>query len=163
MGSRHALHRIVVYDLLTIIHQDMEGIDLLLSLMRKTHDPCHCDQTDSHSRCERKPLGVSRCLDRLPEDQRRPDCSRLSYGVHDHESKCSLVDIVFEDIICPATAQKQNMSAKSSVFHRRWMGDEKEKQTCQPLTKEQKTWQQPNKTCCTRKTLQPWGHPKPAR
>jgi hypothetical protein len=71
--------------------------------MEEMDNPCHSYQTDSHGCREGEPLGVSWCLACLPEDKWSPDCSRLSYGVHSHQSKRSLINIVFENIICPTT------------------------------------------------------------
>ena len=62
-------------------------MDQLLSLMEEMNDPCRSYQTDSHSGCEGEALGVSWCLDRLPEYEWSPDCSRLSYGVHSHQGE----------------------------------------------------------------------------
>lgn len=91
------------------IHQVIKGNDLLLSLMQEMNNPGHSYQAYSHSRCKRKAFGVSWCFDCLPENEWCPDCSRLSYGIHDHQSKCSLIDIVLENIICP-TAVSINFS-----------------------------------------------------
>lgn len=77
--------------------------DLLLSLMQETNNPRHAYQTHSHCRCKGEAFGISRRLYRLPENQRRPDGGRLGNGIHDYQSKCSFVDIVFENVVCPTT------------------------------------------------------------
>jgi hypothetical protein len=73
--------------------------------MEELNNPRHSYQTSSHGRCEGETFGVSWCLNRLPEDKWSPDGSGLSYSVHSHQSECSFIDIVFENIICPATVE----------------------------------------------------------
>lgn len=92
----------------------------LLSLMQEMNNPCHSYQTDSHSRCKGEALSVSRCFHRLPENQRRPDGRRLSYSVHNNQGKCSFIDVVFENVVCPTTVS-QSVSRLLVALH----GDDK--------------------------------------